>query len=113
MNLIFAILAILASVLLTLVIVIQNSKGGGLSSTFGASNLSNMIGNRRASQDIEKFTWYLIGGLMVICFLTTISMSSGPVQSTESFGSLLEGVPTQQAPAQPAGQPGAQPLDGQ
>ena len=108
MNFIFAILAILASVLLTLVIIVQNSKGGGLSSAFGASNLTNMIGNRRASQDIEKFTWYLIGGLMVICFLATISTSSGPVATSENFGSLLEGVPTQAAPpanTQPAGQP--------
>ena len=93
MNILFAIVAMICAVLLILVIVVQNSKGGGLSSTFGASNLSNMIGNRRAAQDIEKFTWYLISGLFVISFVAAISVSSGPVVETESFGSILEGVP--------------------
>jgi len=103
MNIIIAIIAMVASVLLILVIVVQNSKGGGLSNTFGASNLSSMIGNRRAAQDIERFTWYLISGLMVISFVASVTVSSGPVQESASFGNLLEGVPAAQA--QPTGQP--------
>ncbi len=99
MNILFAIVAMICAVLLILVIVVQNSKGGGLSSTFGASNLSNMIGNRRAAQDIEKFTWYLITGLFVISFVAAISVSSGPVQESENFGSILDGVPAATAPA--------------
>lgn len=104
MNIIIAILAMVASILLILVVIVQNSKGGGLSNTFGASNLSSMIGNRRAAQDVEKFTWYLIGGLMVISFVASVTISSGPVMESTSFGSLLEGVPAAQA--QPAAQPG-------
>lgn len=104
MNPIIAILAILASLLLILVVVIQNSKGGGLSSTFGANNLSSMIGNRRATQDIEKVTWYLITGVMVISFVAAFFASSGNVQSEGSLGNLLNGVQTQQQqPAAPAG----------
>ncbi len=101
MNILFAIVAMVCAVLLILVILVQNSKGGGLSSTFGASNLSTMIGNRRAAQDIEKITWYLISGLMIISFVASISVSSGPVVEQESFGSILEGVPAATAP-QPA-----------
>ena len=108
MNPIFAILAILASLLLILVVVIQNSKGGGLSSTFGASNLTNMIGNRRATQDIEKVTWYLITAVMVISFITTIFSASGPVQQDQSLGSLLNGFNAAQT-SQPQGAPGGQP----
>ena len=103
MNPIIAILAILASLLLILVVVIQNSKGGGLSSTFGANNLSSMIGNRRATQDIEKVTWYLITGVMVISFVAAFFASSGNVQTQDSLNNLLNGVPTQQQPAAPAG----------
>ena len=111
MNIIFAILAILASLLLILVVVIQNSKGGGLSSTFGASNLTNMIGNRRATQDIEKVTWYLITGVMVICFMATIFSSGGRQVQEDSLGNLLTGFGAQQTTqtvAPPAGQPALQ-----
>lgn len=105
MNILFAIVAMICAVLLILVILVQNSKGGGLSSTFGASNLSTMIGNRRAAQDIEKITWYLISGLMIISFVASISVSSGPVVEQENFGSILEGVPAATAPQPTA--PGA------
>lgn len=113
MNILFAIIAMICAVLLILVVVVQNSKGGGLSSTFGASNLSTMIGNRRAAQDIEKFTWYLISGLFVISFVASISVSSGPVQEQESFGNILEGVPAATAqPATPATGTGFNPAPG-
>lgn len=102
MSLIFGILAMVVATLLTLVIVVQNSKGGGLSSAFGANNLTNMVGTRRATQDIEKFTWYLLAALMVISFMATISTSRGPIVQTEEFGSLLNGIPAAQAPAQAA-----------
>lgn len=73
-SIIFGILALVVSVLLTLLVLVQNSKGGGLSSTFGASNISSMIGARRATQDVEKFTWYLAAGLMVVSFLANIAV---------------------------------------
>ncbi len=113
MNILFAILAMICAVLLILVVVVQNSKGGGLSSTFGASNLSTMIGNRRAAQDIEKFTWYLISGLFVISFVASISVSSGPVIKQESFGNILEGVPAATAaPTTPSTGAGFNPAPG-
>ncbi len=113
MNILFAILAMVCSVLLILVVVVQNSKGGGLSSTFGASNLSTMIGNRRAAQDIEKFTWYLISGLFVISFVASISTSSAPIVESESFGNILEGVPAATSiPTTPTTSPGFNPAPG-
>jgi preprotein translocase subunit SecG len=73
MATLLTILAILAAVALTFVVIIQNSKGGGLSSTFGASGASQVLGARRSSDLVEKMTWYLAGGMTILCFLATIA----------------------------------------
>ncbi|HHG86133.1 MAG TPA: preprotein translocase subunit SecG [Bacteroidetes bacterium] len=108
---VFGFMVIVASILLILIVVIQNSKGGGLSSTFGASNLTAMVGSRRAGQDIEKFTWYFAGGMMLLCFMATISQSSGTVQEAESLGTIMEAPSALPAPAA-APQPATPPVGG-
>lgn len=62
-------LVILAAVLLVLVILAQNSKGGGLSSQFGGSGASNMIGVKKTGDLLERMTW----GLAVIIFVLTLA----------------------------------------
>ncbi len=62
---------ILASVLLVLVILAQNSKGGGLTSQFGGSGASNMIGVKKTGDLLEKLTW----GLIVVVFVLSIGTS--------------------------------------
>jgi preprotein translocase subunit SecG len=99
MSIIFGILAILAAILLILVVVVQNSKGGGLSNALGASNITNMIGSRRATQDIEKFTWYLVAAVMVMAFLANVTAGGKTVKSADSFESLLNAPSAPAAPA--------------
>lgn len=106
------VLVIVASVILTLVVLVQNSKGGGLSNAFGASNITSMIGTRRATQDIEKITWYFAFGLMVLAFVANIGISSGKTAGSKdtNFGKIIENataVPTVNnapaaAPSEPA-----------
>lgn len=62
-------LIILASVLLVLVILAQNSKGGGLSSQFGGSGASNMIGVQKTGDLLERLTW----GLIIVIFALSMS----------------------------------------
>jgi preprotein translocase subunit SecG len=64
-------LILISSVLLVLVILAQNSKGGGLSSQFGGSGASNMIGVKRTGDLLEKLTWGLAIVLMVLSLSTT------------------------------------------
>ncbi|MFK7968741.1 MAG: preprotein translocase subunit SecG [Bacteroidia bacterium] len=78
---ILAILSIVVAVALTFIVIIQNSKGGGLSSTFGASNASQVLGARRSSDMVENLTWYLAGALAIVCFMATIAIKS-PAQDT-------------------------------
>jgi len=62
-------LIVLVAVLLVLVILAQNSKGGGLSSQFGGAGASNMIGVKKTGDLLSNLTW----GLIIVLFALTIS----------------------------------------
>ncbi|MEO5909844.1 MAG: preprotein translocase subunit SecG [Pelobium sp.] len=77
------ILGILISVILVLVILIQNPKGGGLSSGFSSSN--NIMGVQRTGDILEKGTWGLAIAIMVIAILVNISgVKTGGAIKTDS-----------------------------
>lgn len=59
------------SVLLVLVVLAQNSKGGGVSSTFGSTGTQAM-GTKRTTDFLEKLTWGLIVGVLGLSLLTNI-----------------------------------------
>jgi preprotein translocase subunit SecG len=52
-----------------LVVLVQNSKGGGLAANFGASN--QIMGVRRTADFLEKATWTLAGALLVMSILAS------------------------------------------
>ncbi|MBR1445984.1 MAG: preprotein translocase subunit SecG [Alloprevotella sp.] len=62
------ILAVIVAVLLTLIVLIQESKGGGLASGFSAGN--SVVGVRKTTDLIEKATWTLAGALVLLSVLT-------------------------------------------
>src|SRR4028119_2506882 len=64
------IIAIIICILLALIILIQNPKGGGLTSGFSGSN--NVMGVQRTGDFLEKGTWVLIISLMVIVLIINI-----------------------------------------
>ena len=61
--------------LLVLVVIIQNSKGGGLDANIASQNQS--FGAKKTTEIVEKVTWYLIGALAILCIISTKSVSSG------------------------------------
>lgn len=61
------VLIILASIVLAFVVLIQNSKGGGLASNFASSN--QVMGVRKTASVLEKTTWGLAAGIMLLCFV--------------------------------------------
>ena len=61
------VLIILASIVLAFVVLIQNSKGGGLASNFASSN--QVMGVRKTADVLEKTTWGLAAGIMILCFV--------------------------------------------
>lgn len=71
------ILIALVCVLLMLVVLIQNPKGGGVDSTFGGQSANQMFGAAKSTDFIEKLTWYLAGTLIVLCIITTLMVGAG------------------------------------
>lgn len=59
----FVLLIVLAAILMCLIVLIQNSKGGGLASGFASSN--QIMGVRKTADFLEKATW-TIAALMVV-----------------------------------------------
>lgn len=70
-----AILIVIASILLTLVVLVQNSKGGGLAANFATGN--NTFGVRQTADFLEKATWTLAIAILVLCLLGTTFISTG------------------------------------
>lgn len=100
MDILFSTIIILASILLILVVYVQNPKGGGLSTDFGAAQ---QIGGVQKTNDfIDKATWSLAGVIMVLSIILTIrSKAPEPVTQEEMQQTEQEG----QQGGQPAGQP--------
>jgi preprotein translocase subunit SecG len=73
---------IFISILLVLVVLSQNSKGGGLSNQFGAGS-SNLIGVKRTGDLLEKLTWGFAIALVVLALGTNIILdeNAGAVQA--------------------------------
>ena len=78
METLINILVVLASVLLILVILIQNPKGGGLSSEVGSA--AQLGGVAKTTDTIEKTTWFLAAFIMVLS-LASSKFFVDPTQS--------------------------------
>lgn len=74
MDILFSVLIIASSILLILVVYIQNPKGGGLSSDFGAAQ---QIGGVQKTNDfIDKTTWSLAAIIMISSIFLTVRSKS-------------------------------------
>ena len=69
MYVFISILILIASILLILIVLIQNSKGGGLASGFSSSN--QIMGVRKTTDFLEKATWTLAGVVVVLSIVIT------------------------------------------
>ena len=81
-------LIIFVAILLVLVILAQNSKGGGLSSQFGGSGASNMIGIKKTSDLLEKITWGLAIVMLVLTLASNVQFSRPSVE--DEFSDRVE-----------------------
>ncbi len=112
MYLLVVILILIVSVLLGLIVLVQNSKGGGLVSNFGGAN--QMMGVRQTTDFLEKATWTMAGILVVLCLVSSITLPKNakegaaksaienviiPELSTETDAPLMGGTATE-APAE-------------
>jgi preprotein translocase subunit SecG len=71
-----AVLIALVSVLLTVSVLIQNPKGGGIDANFGGQ-AQQLFGAARSTDFIEKATWVLAGLLIVLCIVAVLTVGTG------------------------------------
>ena len=72
MYIFISVLIIAVCVLLIMIVLVQNSKGGGLAANFSGS--TQIMGVRRTADFLEKATWTLAGALLVFSLLCTAFM---------------------------------------
>jgi len=69
MLVLFGILVIIASVILGFIVLIQNPKGGGLSSSFGGFG-NQVMGVKQTTDVLEKGTWLFAGIVGALCIIS-------------------------------------------
>lgn len=116
MDILFLVLIFIISILLILVVLVQNPKGG-LASNFSSSN--QVMGVRKTTDFLEKATWTL-GIALLVLSIASSSFSGGTVEVISNDSELTdeakqviipqnqapliqEGVPNGQAPEQTGG----------
>ncbi|AKK06007.1 protein translocase, SecG subunit [Corynebacterium mustelae] len=68
MELALQIVLVLASVLMTLFVLLHRGKGGGLSSLFGGGVQSNLSGSTVVEKNLDRFT-IITGLIWIICII--------------------------------------------
>lgn len=100
MVLILFILITIVCIILGLIILIQNPKGGGLSGTLAGFN-NQFMGVKQTTDVLEKGTWIFVSALAVLCIVSVLFISGA---GTGTENKVLQDintstVPTQQAPS--------------
>ena len=107
------VLILIVSVLLGLVVLVQNSKGGGLVSNFGSAN--QMMGVRQTTDFLEKATWTMAGILIVLCLISSITIpknvKQGNALDTELRQQIENTMPSAPATEAPVESPAEVPAE--
>ncbi|RWY49167.1 preprotein translocase subunit SecG [Mucilaginibacter gilvus] len=103
MYLVLIVITIILCILLGLIVLIQNPKGGGLSSNFSGS--SQLMGVQKTGDFLEKGTWVLAISIMVLSLVINVSVKGGAQKSEDP--ALMEQIkkaskPTSTTPQQTA-----------
>lgn len=99
MYTLFVILIVVAAILMICIVLIQESKGGGLSTGFASGNA--VLGVRKTTDFIEKATWGLAIAMVV---LSVVCAYVAPSASTAE--SVIEKAATEQSTTNPNNLPG-------
>src|ERR1700743_1348695 len=77
----FVILIILACVILGLIILVQNPKGGGLAGNVGGFS-NQLMGAKQATDVLEKGTWVLAVVVGLLCLFSTVFVPKAGANNT-------------------------------
>jgi preprotein translocase subunit SecG len=94
-----AVLIIITCVLLGLVVLVQNSKGGGLASNFASSN--QFMGVRKTADFLEKATWTLAVVLLVLSLTSILIIPRNRVVSNAPQSEIQQKAAAEQTQQKP------------
>ena len=100
MLILFGILVIIASIILGLIVLVQNPKGGGISGEFSSSGATQMFGVQKTGDLVEQLTWGFSIAILVLALLTNFTISSETGDAIKSVN--VEKAATKTVPAAPA-----------
>lgn len=86
MYIFITILIVIAAILLTLLVLVQNSKGGGLAAGFASGN--QVMGAPKTADFLEKATWTLIA-LIVVFSIAAVGFNTGRQATTEEHSAIV------------------------
>ncbi len=78
----FLILILIVAIALVLIVMVQNPKGGGLSSSFGGSGAQSMGGVQNTNSFLDRTTWTLAIALFALILLANFAI---PRQGSNNF----------------------------
>jgi preprotein translocase subunit SecG len=107
MTVLFLILIILAAVVLSMIVLVQNPKGGGLAGTLGGFS-NQFMGVKQTTDVLEKGTWIFAAVIAVLCIASTFFIEGGQ-EVRNRIDNVSGGNVPQTAPAQ---QPATNPANG-
>ena len=96
-------LSAVISVVLMIVVLMQASKGEGLSGTFGGAGggMSTMFGSRRTADFLSKATWWLGGSLAVLAIVINLFFLPGQSAAGQKE-TIIQQSSNQQIPQTPS-----------
>ena len=97
MYTLFVILAVITAILLTIVVLIQESKGGGLASNVSGAN--SVLGVRKTTDFVEKATWTLAALLVVFSVATSFFIHEDTTFDVTNIKEAAPAHPQMPAPA--------------
>lgn len=96
MTILFLILIILACIVLSLIVLVQNPKGGGLAGNIaGFSN--QFMGVKQTNDVLEKGTWIFAIVIAILCITSTFFITGGEAVQ-DRLENVGTGLPIRQTP---------------
>ena len=97
MTVLFLILIILAAVVLSMIVLVQNPKGGGLAGTLGGFS-NQFMGVKQTTDVLEKGTWVFAGIIVFLCLISSMLINR-PGESNNMIKQVPTGAGSNTAPA--------------
>jgi preprotein translocase subunit SecG len=104
-----SVLVLIACVLQILIVLVQNSKGGGLAANF--TSAGQTMGVRKTADFLEKSTWTLAGTILILCVVATATIPRGVTVQRSRIENQIQNaadpnaIPTLPTAIPPASQP--------